>query len=1270
MTDRRPIQIGPGIAKVGHYHPGPATWLRWPTLLCLLAGWLPILSAPVEVVSGKDRTFRAGVTYLVAGPVRLEGSVRFEAGCVLKFQPGRSAGLELGKDARVSWQATPEAPIVFTASDDDSVGELVPGSTGKPSSGPYADVALSVNGARLESGQSRWNDFRISHARVALRWTGTTAALWHFQVQYCEVGIESTTSTLSLRNGLFHRVKAPFSDLRSSRVNGQQLTIARAEVLNRKPVDSTLELLRCVIGEVADVQGYTHASTEGNPNAVIPISITDAFVEAAGSLYLPPGSRRIRPGFGHGLLDPELAVALPAMTVLPPERLPPLVTQTLYLTPRAIRDQALPEAGGLNPIKLGFHHWPIDYWVEGTTVSNAVVTVATATVLHETPARGFRWIGSGSLRRETEVPQSTAAPKKRPVPGRGDRDGDGRSDLDELLDGTDPENRFSAQPRVLASFGFDTDRFESGDGAMPLPGSSASREPSFDRSAAGFHRSGQVLLYPLIWNRDGVTRTNLQPLHGSIALDYSPDWFHGATNDAPGADCVLLETPGLRVSIDASGRRLGLTRISETFQQTLWSPLPRSALPGYLATGRTNWTFQLSFTADTFEQLPRESHSRPPSPRNELNTFSLGNALDGQSPALGRLDRVLLRNHLLPGTLGHPGPPEGIVRSHHRPLEADDTDRISGESLASGIRLTFQRDWEGDGDQGGFYPIARKSWGPNPTAWEIIDRDARTSVFTDTTVRPGQTYGYRVLRNGRPPLELCVAHDTPPPADRGRALLLVDETLAERLTGSLARYRADLIADGWEVVQHRVPRHVDADPQDFDCRRYDAEALPRNKANLLAIKALIRREYEAHPGRTQVAVLIGHPTIPQSGWAAEDGHVNCQDPAGIHLGAWPADLFYGDLTGTWTDTQSFKTGCPDCPRSQCAYCILGNEAGDGRWDQNELPREPDGSAGRIEVPLGRIDFARLSHFDSRFADLKGNPKSALEVEVALLDRYFDKVGRYRRGLLPFQDSAIGYANVLGALVDRNLVHIAPRLGQMEPLTSAAWNTDLFQEGPSIRWGFQTDYSHFGVLGMTGAAKPGHSHFAKNVAWKRPGDIPRVAFLFAFGSFLGQWYSGYGEDFLRTCLATENSVLLAGTAYAFAPWITDRVHAGAPVHALLTDSAERNASVNARLTFLLGDPCLLEHPLQAPSAFKAKNQAGVTELTWNASPEAPGGYRIDSGPANDSALWTQVQELPPETTRLRLESSASGKIFRLRGLGTVTNGSGRYRQWTAPSYASP
>ena len=1249
----------------------PPPWGRWQRLLLLVFLAVPVLAAPVEVVSGRNPTFRAGVTHRVSGPVRLEGNVRFEAGCVFKFAPGCSAGLTLGKDCRVSWLATPEAPIVFTASDDDSVGEPLPGSKGTPSTMPYAEVALSVDRARPESGSLRWNDLRISHARVALRWTGSTAALWHFQVQHCEVGIECTDSTLALRNGLFHRVKAPFHRLRSSLVDGQQLTIARAETLNRSPQDATLRLLRCVIGEVSDASAFTHASPEGNPNAVIPPSVTDAFVEAAGSLYLPPGSRRVRPGFGHALLDGELAAALPSMTVLPPEPLPALVTRNLFLAPRAIRDQALPEAGGLNPIKLGFHHWPIDYWADGTIVSNAVVTVAPGTVLREAAGRGIRWIGSASLRQQTGIePEANPAPKARPIPGRGDRDGDRRTDLDEHLDGTDPDDPLSTAPRILAAFGFDTDRFESEAGVPPLPGSSASREPSFDRTAAGFHRVGQGLRYPGVWPREQGARSPLRPLHGSICIDYSPDWFHGATNDAPGTECVLLEAPGLRLAIDAEGRRLGLTRVSESFEQTLWSALPRSSIRSQPFAGRTNWTFRLSFSEEAFDGIARESHSRPQALRDNVDTFSIGNALDGQSPALGRIDRVVLRNHLLPGSIGYPGPHPGLARTGHRPLEADDAERISGESLPTGPRLTFPRDWEGDGDHGAPYPITRRTLAPMPTDWEIIDRNARTSVFDDSTARPGHTYAYRILRNGRPPLELCLAHDAPPPEDRGRALLLVDETLADRLARSLERHRADLIADGWEVVQHPVPRHIDAEPQDFDCRRYDAEALPRNRANLLAIKDILRREYAAHPGRTHVAVLIGHPTIPQSGWAAEDGHTGCQDPAGNHLGAWPADLFYGDLTGTWTDTQAFKTGCPDCPRSQCSFCILGNEPGDGRWDQNELPREPDGSPGRIEVPLGRIDFARLSHFDSRFAGLPGSPRNAKEVEIALLERYLDKAWRYRRGLIPFRDSAIGYANVLGPLVDRNLMHILPRLAPSETPSRATWNTDLFHDGPAIRWGFQNDYSHFGVLGMTGAAKPGHSHFAKNVAWKRPGDTPRVAFLFAFGSFLGQWYSGYGEDFLRTCLASEDAVLLVGTTYAFAPWVTDRVHAGAPVHALLTDSAESVRQVNARLAFLLGDPCLLEHPLRAPSEFQAKRAGNGIELTWTASTEADRGYRIDAAPRGDAIHWTPVQDLPPGTARFRIEAGSDGKVFRLRGLGTVTNGSGRHRQWTAPCFAAP
>ena len=48
---------------------------------------LPASATPIEVVPARNQTFRSGLTYLVGGPVRLEGTVRFEAGCVIKFLP-------------------------------------------------------------------------------------------------------------------------------------------------------------------------------------------------------------------------------------------------------------------------------------------------------------------------------------------------------------------------------------------------------------------------------------------------------------------------------------------------------------------------------------------------------------------------------------------------------------------------------------------------------------------------------------------------------------------------------------------------------------------------------------------------------------------------------------------------------------------------------------------------------------------------------------------------------------------------------------------------------------------------------------------------------------------------------------------------------------------------------------------------------------------------------------------------------------------------------
>jgi len=105
-----------------------------------------VLDYVVEVDSGTtgDFTFYAGTTYFISGPVSsFGGSLTFEGGTVIKHPNDTPAYLEFDGDP-VS-PATAGPPAVFTAADDDSIGESVDGVWGGYSgiiSGSYASPAL------------------------------------------------------------------------------------------------------------------------------------------------------------------------------------------------------------------------------------------------------------------------------------------------------------------------------------------------------------------------------------------------------------------------------------------------------------------------------------------------------------------------------------------------------------------------------------------------------------------------------------------------------------------------------------------------------------------------------------------------------------------------------------------------------------------------------------------------------------------------------------------------------------------------------------------------------------------------------------------------------------------------------------------------------------------------------------------------------------------------------------------------------------------------
>ena len=112
-----------------------------------------VLDYPVEVNSGGDYTFQGDTTYVVSGPCYLE-NVTIEGGAVIKYYNfnsfswpytqlgwwGGTAFIEV--DGTLTCQTSSYHPAIFTAYDDDTVGEQLYYSTGNPAGNFYANPAI------------------------------------------------------------------------------------------------------------------------------------------------------------------------------------------------------------------------------------------------------------------------------------------------------------------------------------------------------------------------------------------------------------------------------------------------------------------------------------------------------------------------------------------------------------------------------------------------------------------------------------------------------------------------------------------------------------------------------------------------------------------------------------------------------------------------------------------------------------------------------------------------------------------------------------------------------------------------------------------------------------------------------------------------------------------------------------------------------------------------------------------------------------------------
>lgn len=257
---------------------------------------------------------------------------------------------------------------------------------------------------------------------------------------------------------------------------------------------------------------------------------------------------------------------------------------------------------------------------------------------------------------------------------------------------------------------------------------------------------------------------------------------------------------------------------------------------------------------------------------------------------------------------------------------------------------------------GGNYVVLRKELDAN--LWQKVDtlpKGKRT--YSDTIPNVSNLpleYGFHFIGDTNFAAGYyLVGNSDSTPINYGFALILVDETLRDTLFTEIERFKQDLIADGWVVETHSVPRSETFNP-----------------IAVRKVKRLINSYFYRFGNDLKAIVLVGRVPVPYSGNYAFDGHSN-------HIGAFPSDLFYACKDCRWTDDSEFNN---DGLRTE-----NHNLPFDGKYDQTTF-------VGTITTAIGRIDFFGLTDFK--------------QSEIQLLKDYFYKNHQFRLGLFPSLRNAL------------------------------------------------------------------------------------------------------------------------------------------------------------------------------------------------------------------------------------------------------------------------
>lgn len=446
----------------------------------------------------------------------------------------------------------------------------------------------------------------------------------------------------------------------------------------------------------------------------------------------------------------------------------------------------------------------------------------------------------------------------------------------------------------------------------------------------------------------------------------------------------------------------------------------------------------------------------------------------------------------------------------------------------------------------------------------------------------------------------------------GSMILLIDSNFIKPLSSEINILKNDLAANGWLV--------------------YTLYAGRNEKPNV--VRDRVKSKFQSLTPAPRSLYILGHVPVPYSGMFRNidsayacayppDGHI---EGSGNHTGAWPADLYYADIDGSYTDNNGpVKTG---------GDSRNWNLPGDGKYDQCKVAEE-------VLMEVGRVDLAKMPVFG--------------QSDTLLVRKYLNRAHLWRKDSLSYVERGLIDDNFTGLILARTGWLT---LNCMIPKDSIFNNRDYFtsQNKENYLWSYGCgagSYTSCSGIGVTSDFNPAKFN---NI------------FTALAGSFFGDW--DVNNSLLRAPLGCGSLCSFWG---GIPTWFTHYMGLGMPIgHAARYTQNSKiqdfNGSENDVNIALMGDPTMRVRNVPSAGKLNVADVSSKVQLNWGKAKGKFDGYcvyRVDSS----TNTWTRVNaSIITDTFYTDAANWVSGKYkYAVRAIRLETNPSGSWYNLGAASF---